>query len=56
MAGSLQGLCPLGPMAATRNQYFVPLVRPLMVALDLVATVACDQLVAVGGSGLTSMA
>ena len=30
-AGSLHGPCPAVPIAAARNQYFVPLVKPVTV-------------------------
>ena len=52
VAGSLHGPCPAAPIAATRNQYFVPLVRPLSVALLFVDTPPIVQLVPVIGSGL----
>jgi len=41
VAGSLQPLWPFEPTAATRNQYFVPLVSPSIAALDLAETVLC---------------
>ena len=34
VAGSLQALGPAAPMAFTRNQYCVPLVRPVTVHFD----------------------
>jgi hypothetical protein len=36
VAGSLQPLCPAGPIAATLNQYLSPLVRFWMVCFDFV--------------------
>jgi hypothetical protein len=38
VAGSLQALGPAAPMAFTRNQYSVPLVRPVTVHFDALPT------------------
>jgi hypothetical protein len=38
VAGSLQALGPVAPMAQTWNQYWVPLVRPVTVQLEALPT------------------
>jgi hypothetical protein len=55
VAGSLHGPWPAVPMAAARSQYFVPLVRPDIVAFERVTMSASYQPVAVIGSRLFSI-
>ena len=55
VAGSLHPLWPSDPIAATRNQYFFPLVRFWIVLLATVTVSACPQLSVLGGSGLIWM-
>ena len=46
VAGLLQGLGPEVAMARTRNQYFMPLVLPGIVAFDFVVQRAAHAIVA----------
>ncbi|HXU35721.1 MAG TPA: hypothetical protein VN937_05115 [Blastocatellia bacterium] len=53
VAGSLQPLWPEAVMAATLNQYRVPLTSTLIVTEDFADTAACVREVAVSGTRLS---